>query len=550
MNILVLGSGGREHAIVTSLAASPQSDIIFVAPGNGGSASGARNVEFDMMDAQAVVAFAVQNDVGLVVIGPEAPLVAGVGDAVRAAGLLCFGPGADGARMEGSKQFSKEFMERHSIPTAAFASFTYADDALAYLKDQTTPVVVKADGLAAGKGVTVAESIEEAEQAVRECFAGRFGEAGATVVIEECMTGPECSLLVFTDGSHVLPMAPAQDHKRAHEGDTGPNTGGMGVYSPVPIVTDEEYARMLSYMEQTVAGLASEDIDYRGVLYGGFMLTPEGPKVLEFNARFGDPETQVILPRLKTDLLEVMLAVARGDVANVVLGWDDAWAVSVVLASAGYPGDYEKGKVITGIEDAEAISGVTVYHAGTARLADGTLVTNGGRVLNVTALGSSFKDARDRAYEACDLISFEGAWMRRDIGSRALRGRSAWSTSESLVLEDMATISDGQAFALTSEDKENAKKTLNKSKRDVKRARRAAANAAEEAALKARKEARRKRNEELKITVVDGNVVDNQGRIIRPYTRAEQFFDNKILVYILLGVFILVCLAAVVLLNR
>jgi phosphoribosylamine--glycine ligase len=420
MNILVLGSGGREHAIVCALAASPLADSIFVAPGNGGEAPGARNVVLDALDAQAVVAFARSNDVELVVIGPEAPLVAGVADVVREAGILCFGPGASGARMEGSKQFSKEFMERHGIPTAAFAAFTSAEDALAYLKEQSAPLVVKADGLAAGKGVTVAATLEEAEQAVRECFAGRFGEAGATVVIEECMTGPECSLLVFTDGTRVLPMAPAQDHKRAGEGDTGPNTGGMGVYSPVPLVTDEEYALMLSYMERTVAGLAEEGIDYRGVLYGGFMLTPTGPRVLEFNARFGDPETQVLLPRLKSDLLEVMLAVARGDLSPVELVWDNGWAVSVVLASAGYPGDYEKSKPLSGIEAAEAVAGVKVYHAGTQRTQDGTLLTNGGRVLNVTALGASFAQARERAYEACELISFEGAWYRRDIGARAL----------------------------------------------------------------------------------------------------------------------------------
>jgi phosphoribosylamine--glycine ligase len=426
MNILVLGSGGREHAIVTSLAASPSSDTIFVAPGNGGSAPGAKNVTLDMMDAAALVKFAEKNEVELVVIGPEAPLVAGVADKIRAAGILCFGPGAAGARMEGSKQFSKEFMDRHNIPTAQFASFTSADEAIAYLKGQSAPIVVKADGLAAGKGVTVAETLEEAEQAVRECFDGRFGDAGATVVIEECMTGPECSLLVFTDGVSVLPMAPAQDHKRAYEGDTGPNTGGMGVYSPVPIVTDDEYARMLAYMDRSVAGLVEEDIDFRGVLYGGFMLTPEGPKVLEFNARFGDPETQVLLPRLKTDLLEVMLAVARVEVAGLKLEWDKAWAVSVVLASAGYPGDYEKGKVITGIEDAETLEGITVYHAGTKRLADGTLVTNGGRVLNVTALGETFEAAREQAYKASDLIRFAGKQLRRDIGARALKGRSAW----------------------------------------------------------------------------------------------------------------------------
>jgi phosphoribosylamine--glycine ligase len=425
MNVLVLGGGGREHAIVTSLAASPRSDAIFVAPGNGGNAPGAQNVVLDMMDGAAVVAFAIDNGVELVVIGPEAPLVAGVGDVVRDAGILCFGPGADGARMEGSKRFSKEFMERHDIPTAAFGSFDNLKDALAFLNTQIAPIVVKADGLAAGKGVTVAATIDEAVQAVQECFEGRFGEAGATVVIEEYMTGPECSLLVFTDGIRALPMAPAQDHKRAHEGDTGPNTGGMGVYSPVPIVTDEEYARMLELMEQAVSGLAAEGIDYRGVLYGGFMLTPRGPKVLEFNARFGDPETQVVLPRLKSDLLDIMCAVARGDISDSTLVWDDGWAVSVVLASAGYPGSYEKGKVITGLENAEAISGVMVYHAGT-KSQEGLLVTSGGRVLNVTALGESFEQARERAYAACDLIDFEGKWFRHDIGARALRGRAAW----------------------------------------------------------------------------------------------------------------------------
>ncbi|MDR1713238.1 MAG: phosphoribosylamine--glycine ligase [Coriobacteriales bacterium] len=427
MDVLVLGSGGREHAIVSSLAASPRRGIIYVAPGNGGSAPGAVNVDLDINDATAVVDYARRNEVELVVIGPEAPLVAGVADAVRAAGILCFGPGARGAQMEGSKQFSKEFMQRHNIPTAAFGSFTSADAAYEYLEQVGAPIVVKADGLAAGKGVTVAEDLEQARQAVQECFAGRFGDAGARVVIEECMSGPECSLLVFTDGHHVLPMAPAQDHKRAYDGDTGPNTGGMGVYSPVPIVTDDEYATMLTLMEQTVAGLAADGIDYRGVLYGGFMLTADGPKVLEFNARFGDPETQVILPRLRSDLLDVMVAVARGDVGHIELVWRDDWAVSVVLASEGYPGDYRKGLPISGIADAAALCGVTVYHAGTRRLADGTVLTNGGRVLNVTALGSSFEQAQSKAYQAVELIDFEGKQYRTDIGARALRGRAAWS---------------------------------------------------------------------------------------------------------------------------
>ena len=428
MNILVLGSGGREHAIVTSLAKSPKSGTIFIAPGNGGRAPGVVPVTLDMLDGDAVVTFAQQNDVGLVVIGPEAPLVAGVTDTVRAAGILCFGPGAAGAQMEGSKQFSKEFMERHGIPTAKFASFTTREEALGYLASQQVPIVVKADGLAAGKGVTVALSDEEAQAAVEECFAGRFGEAGATVVIEECMAGPECSLLVFTDGKQMLPMACAQDHKRAYEGDKGPNTGGMGVYSPVPIVTDEEYTSMLAYMQASVEGLAREGIDYRGVLYGGFMLTDTGPRVLEFNARFGDPETQVLLVRLKTDLLDVMVAVAECDISRISLEWDENWAVSVVLASAGYPGDYEKGKPIFGIEAAEALKGVTVFHAGTKSLEDGSVVTWGGRVLNVTALAPSFEEARELAYTACDLIEFEGKQYRKDIGAKAARGRLAWSS--------------------------------------------------------------------------------------------------------------------------
>ena len=328
--------------------------------------------------------------------------------------------------MEGSKKFSKELMARAGIPTAAYGSFTDEKSALAYVREQGAPVVVKADGLAAGKGVVVAATLEEAEEAVCACFAGAFGEAGATVVIEECLTGPECSLLAFTDGKTVRPMATSQDHKRALEGDLGPNTGGMGVYSPVPIVTEAEHAEMERIMEATVAELAAEGIDYRGCLYGGFMLTEDGPKVLEFNARFGDPETQVVLPRLKNDLVEVMLACAEQRLDEVELSWRPEWAVSVVLTSAGYPGSYEKGKVITGVEDATAMDGVTVYHAGTAVNEAGELVTSGGRVLDVTALGETFEAARNLAYEACEKIDFEGKTLRHDIGLRALRGRDAW----------------------------------------------------------------------------------------------------------------------------
>lgn len=425
IDILLLGSGGREHAIAKKLAASPRCGKLYIAPGNGGTSQEGENISLDENDPAAVAAFAKDHDCGMVVIGPEAPLVVGVADAVREAGIPCFGPGAEGAQMEGSKLFSKQLMERAGVPTAAYGSFTDEQSALDYVNAQGAPLVVKADGLAAGKGVIVATELEQALDAVHECFSGAFGDAGNTVVVEEMLTGPECSLLAFTDGITVRPMATSQDHKRALEGDLGPNTGGMGVYSPVPIVTPEEHETMVAIMHQTVEQLHREGIDYRGCLYGGFMLTPAGPKVLEFNARFGDPETQVILPRLQNDLVDVMLACAEQRLDEVELSWCDDWAVSVVLTSAGYPGSYEKGKVITGIEDAEALDGVTVYHAGT-REQDGQILTNGGRVIDVTALGATFEDARNLAYAACEKIDFEGKTLRHDIGLRALKGRSAW----------------------------------------------------------------------------------------------------------------------------
>ena len=429
MNILVLGGGGREHAIVWALARSPRCGRLYAAPGNGGTASLAQNVAgLDASDGAAVLAFAREHDVELVVIGPEAPLVAGVADVLRQAGVAVFGPDAQGAQLEGSKTYCKRFMEANGIPTARYRSFTSLEPALACVRELGAPVVVKADGLAAGKGVVVAEDVASAEEAVRGCFDGAFGQAGKTVVVEECLRGPECSLLAFVSGGVAHCMATAQDHKRALDGDLGPNTGGMGVYSPVPIVTDEELAAMQDVMRRAAAATAREPFaaDYRGVLYGGFMLTPDGPKVLEFNARFGDPETQVVLPRLETDLVDVMWAVAQGRPDDVELAWDDQWAVCVVLASAGYPGSYEKGKVITGVEDAEALDGVTVFHAGTARDEAGALVTSGGRVLNVVALAPTFEDARAKAYEACGLIDFEGKQYRRDIGAKAAAGRGAW----------------------------------------------------------------------------------------------------------------------------
>lgn len=425
IDILLLGSGGREHAIAKKLAASPRCGKLYIAPGNGGTSQEGENISLDENDPTAVAAFAKDHGCGMVVIGPEAPLVVGVADAVREAGIPCFGPGAEGAQMEGSKLFSKQLMERAGVPTAAYGSFTDEQSALDYVNAQGAPLVVKADGLAAGKGVIVATELEQALDAVHECFSGAFGDAGNTVVVEEMLTGPECSLLAFTDGITVRPMATSQDHKRALEGDLGPNTGGMGVYSPVPIVTPEEHETMVAIMHQTVEQLHREGIDYRGCLYGGFMLTPAGPKVLEFNARFGDPETQVILPRLQNDLVDVMLACAEQRLDEVELSWCDDWAVSVVLTSAGYPGSYEKGKVITGIEDAEALDGVTVYHAGTCEQ-DGQILTNGGRVIDVTALGATFEEARNLAYDACEKIDFEGKTLRHDIGLRALKGRSAW----------------------------------------------------------------------------------------------------------------------------
>ena len=421
MNVLVLGSGGREHALAWAIAKSPRLDSLFVAPGNGGTATIAKNVPLDMNDADAVIGFARSENIDLVVVGPEAPLVAGVADAIRAAGIAVFGPGAQGARLEGSKSFSKEFMLAHGLPTARYKKCTSQDEAMDYLHEVGAPIVVKADGLAAGKGVVVAEDMEEAEEAVRDCFAGDFGEAGSVVVIEEMLEGPECSMLAFLSEGKALAMPCAQDHKRAFDGDLGPNTGGMGVYSPVPCVTPELEAAMQEIMQNAAAATAKEfDDAYTGVLYGGFMLTAEGPKLLEFNARFGDPETQVIMPRLESDALEAFYMVATGKLDALDLRWTDQVAVCVVLASDGYPGSYEKGKVILGIEEAEELDGVTVFHAGTAFNQDDELVTNGGRVLNVVALADTFEDAREHAYEACDKINFEGKQYRHDIALRAL----------------------------------------------------------------------------------------------------------------------------------
>ncbi len=423
VDILLLGSGGREHALLAKLAESPICGRIYVAPGNGGMYGLAEKVELDAESPLAVAEWAREHRIGLVVIGPEAPLVAGVADAVRAAGIPCFGPNGNAAQMEGSKKFAKQVMSRAGVPTAAYRSFTDEAECAAYVQKVGGPIVVKADGLAAGKGVIVAKTTEEALEGVHECFSGAFGEAGATVVVEEMMEGPECSLLALTDGKTLVPLATSQDHKRALDGDKGPNTGGMGVYSPVPMVTDDELAQMIDIEKRVVAELAAEGITYSGCLYGGFMLTAEGPKVLEFNARFGDPETQVVLPRMKADLVSVFLACDNGTLDPKDVRWGDDWAVSVVLTSAGYPGAYEKGKVITGIERAEELEGVTVYHAGTKLGEDGEALTNGGRVLDVTAVAPTFEEARAQAYAACELIDFDGKTYRSDIGLRCIQGR-------------------------------------------------------------------------------------------------------------------------------
>jgi phosphoribosylamine--glycine ligase len=426
IDILVLGAGGREHALLKKLAESPRAGRLWVAPGNGGMLSMAEAAPVDQDDPAAVADFATREHIGLVVIGPEVPLVDGVGDAVRAAGIPVFGPNADAAQMEGSKVFAKQVMEAAGVPTARYRSFTEESPAADYVRELGCACVVKADGLAAGKGVIVAANTDEALAGVHECFSGQFGAAGSTVVVEEFLKGPEVSLLALTDGTTLVPLASSQDHKRALEGDRGPNTGGMGVYSPVPFVTDAELAEMTNIEERVLAELTHEGIRYSGCLYGGFMLTKDGPKVLEFNARFGDPETQVVLPRMRGDLVEAFLACDAGTLDAADISWADDWAVSVVLTSAGYPGPYEKGKPIKGITDAERNPGVTVYHAGTALAADGTLVTAGGRVLDVTCVADTFEAARDGAYAACDLIDFEGKTLRRDIGLRALRGRDAW----------------------------------------------------------------------------------------------------------------------------
>ena len=421
MKILVLGGGGREHALIWKLRQSPRVEQIWCAPGNAGIDELAEPVAIDVTDVPAIVRFASEQQVDLVVPGPELPLTLGVIDALRDAGLRGFGPSRAAAQLEGSKTFAKDLMRRAKVPTGFFSSFTDADEAVRYVHEVGAPIVVKADGLAAGKGVLICETVAEAEKAIDEIMRWRtFGEAGARLVIEEFLVGEEVSFMALTDGETVLPLASSQDHKRAFDGDTGPNTGGMGAYSPAPVLTPALHARIMDeIMAPVVRALAERKIVYTGVLYAGLMITADGPKVLEFNCRFGDPECQALLMRFTGDLAAVMEAAADGRLAGTQLSWDDRAAVCVVLAAGGYPGNYERGKPISGLETLRDWRDGMVFHAGTMRR-DGQVVTNGGRVLGVTALGADVTAAVAEAYQAVDRISWDGMHCRRDIGRRAL----------------------------------------------------------------------------------------------------------------------------------
>ncbi len=423
MNVLVLGSGGREHALAWKLAASPQVDQVFVAPGNAGTASepGVSNVDIDTMDFAALISFAREHDVALTVVGPEAPLVAGVVDHFRNEGLRCFGPSQAAAQLEGSKAFTKDFLSRHGIPTAAYRNFTDIDEALAYVQQQGTPIVIKADGLAAGKGVIIAQNQQEAEATIRDMLSGnRFGDAGSRVVIEQFLSGEEASFIVMADGENVLPLATSQDHKARDNGDRGPNTGGMGAYSPAPVVTDSVHQRIMNeVILPTVRGMAADGHPYTGFLYAGLMISPDGSiNVIEYNCRFGDPEAQPVMMRLQSDLLELCNAALDRKLDTTSADWDPRAAVGVVLASGGYPDAYDKGAEIHGLDQAVAAHG-KVFHAGT-QLKDGKVVTSGGRVLCATSLGDTVTEAQQRAYALVEKIQWDKVYYRTDIAYRAI----------------------------------------------------------------------------------------------------------------------------------
>ncbi|ANA80987.1 phosphoribosylamine--glycine ligase [Paenibacillus glucanolyticus] len=422
MDILVIGGGGREHAIVWALAKSPKAGTIYCAPGNAGIGQLAECVPIAVSEFEKLAAFAVEKQVGLIVVGPDDPLADGIVDAFDETGIPVFGPRKNAAEIEGSKTFMKDLLHKYSIPTAAYAKFDDYEAALAYLRQQGAPIVVKADGLAAGKGVTVARTLEEAEQALSDIMQSKvFGDAGSRVVIEEFLEGQEMSILAFVDGETVKPMSAAQDHKPAYDDDRGPNTGGMGTYSPLPHIQPSIIEEAIqTIIKPTAKAMVAEGRPFRGVLFAGLMISPDGrPKTIEFNARFGDPETQVVLPRLKTDLLEVFLSAVNGTLADLELEWSDEAAVCVILASGGYPASYPKGIAITGLEDEQ--DSTIVFHAGTARDAEGTWRTNGGRVLGVVGLGADIASARAKAYERAEGITFEGKFNRTDIALKALR---------------------------------------------------------------------------------------------------------------------------------
>ncbi|MGT3801978.1 phosphoribosylamine--glycine ligase [Vibrio cholerae] len=423
MQVLIIGSGGREHALAWKVAQNPQVETIYVAPGNAGTAleHKVQNVSIGITDIPALVAFAQDKAIELTIVGPEAPLVIGVVDAFRAAGLPIFGPTQGAAQLEGSKAFTKDFLARHNIPTAAYTNFTEIEPALAYVREKGAPIVVKADGLAAGKGVIVAMTLQEAEDAIQDMLAGNaFGSAGSRVVVEEFLDGEEASFIVMVDGENVLPMATSQDHKRVGDADTGPNTGGMGAYSPAPVVTQDVHDRVMrEVIYPTVRGMAAEGNTYTGFLYAGLMIDSNGaPKVIEYNCRFGDPETQPIMMRLQSDLVELCQAAIAGKLDQVESKWDPRASIGVVLAAGGYPSDYAKGEVISGLPTQES-AGQKVFHAGTETQGD-QVVTNGGRVLCATALGHTVLEAQQRAYQLADQIHWNGMFCRRDIGYRAI----------------------------------------------------------------------------------------------------------------------------------
>ncbi|WP_454657936.1 phosphoribosylamine--glycine ligase [Bosea beijingensis] len=421
MKILLIGSGGREHALAWAISASPLCDALFIAPGNPGTAHCGENVVVDIADHAAVVAFCRLQGIDLVVVGPEGPLVAGIADDLRAAGIKVFGPSKAAAQLEGSKGFTKELCAEFNIPTAGFGRFSDAASAKTYVATQGAPIVIKADGLAAGKGVIMAETLDQANEAIDMMFSGSFGAAGAEVVVEEWMIGEEASFFALCDGAHALALASAQDHKRVGDGDTGPNTGGMGAYSPAPVMTPALTERVMAeIIRPTLAGMAKRGTPFQGVLFAGLMITAQGPKLIEYNTRFGDPECEVLMPRLKSDIVPALLAACDGVLDQVDLRWRDEAALTVVLAAKGYPAKPETGSVIRDVEKAEALDEVLVFHAGT-KLKNGDLVANGGRVLNVVALGKSVGEAQKRAYEAVDKIDWPGGFCRRDIGWQAVK---------------------------------------------------------------------------------------------------------------------------------